>query len=209
MSWDVEVVRGFSKDIGTHYKVYANKVLIHIEYSRSSADALMQSIRSSNKISDLFVRSNERYKLKYNDALEKIESLEIENCSMRESLHTHKTSNSNVDMIKNEYAELWLMHKYRLSELQSKELLSLILAVSEIGFKKSSDLSNYIVERKLGYEYPNIAGVVTMSSKGDTWSFPGGFPTNIYKAICLELGLSDQGSNARAIAFRSFGNSQE
>ena len=40
---------------------------------------------------------------------------------------------------------------------------------------------------------------------GDTkWEFPGGFSKEVYKIICKELDLENQGTSARAIHFESF-----
>ena len=43
-----------------------------------------------------------------------------------------------------------------------------------------------------------------MKKEGDEWDFPGGFPRNIYKIICEELKLRNQGTDARPVKFTSF-----
>ena len=52
-------------------------------------------------------------------------------------------------------------------------------------------------------------GILQMELDGTTWNFKGGFPPNIYARVCDELGLSNNGTRARAVAFESFGNIEE
>jgi hypothetical protein len=41
--------------------------------------------------------------------------------------------------------------------------------------------------------------------KDDTeWDFHGGFPPDIYKVICRELDLDNQGTRARPVGFTRF-----
>jgi hypothetical protein len=91
-----------------------------------------------------------------------------------------------------------------LEEVELQELYDLIEEVEAQGFEYSGDLSKYISTRKLGYKYPNIAGIVTMKSRGTTWAFKGGFPSNIYRIVCTILNLSSNGSQARVVGFRSY-----
>lgn len=91
-----------------------------------------------------------------------------------------------------------------LGEVELNELYELIDEVRVQGFEYSGELSNYISTRKLGFKYPNIAGIITMRSHGKTWAFKGGFPSNIYRIICTILNLSSSGSHARVVGFKSY-----
>ncbi|MBE9221317.1 cold shock domain-containing protein [Cyanobacterium stanieri LEGE 03274] len=71
-------------------------------------------------------------------------------------------------------------------------------------FTHSKQLSNYIVRKKLGYKYKHISGILRMQNGTDEWDFKGGFPTDIYRIICQELGLDNQHTTARPVGFRSF-----
>ncbi|MEG4226717.1 cold shock domain-containing protein [Microcoleus sp. N9_B2] len=84
------------------------------------------------------------------------------------------------------------------------ELLLLLKELRPLKFKYSNQLSAYIVNNQLGYRYPNISGIVTMAEEGRQWDFKGGFSKEVYKIICRELGLANQGTGATAIDFESF-----
>jgi hypothetical protein len=47
-----------------------------------------------------------------------------------------------------------------------------------------------------------------MRESGTEWDFRGGFPPHIYRIVCLELGLGDRHSNAVAVGFKSFADSE-
>ncbi|WP_337077207.1 hypothetical protein [Aeromonas dhakensis] len=81
--------------------------------------------------------------------------------------------------------------------------------MTKFAFTHSSQVSHYIVSNRLGYKYKNISGVLQMELDGTTWDFKGGFPPKIYAKLCDELGLSNSGTRARAVAFESFGNIEE
>ncbi|WP_066425082.1 cold shock domain-containing protein [Anabaena sp. 4-3] len=87
---------------------------------------------------------------------------------------------------------------------EAEELEQLLAEMRPLNFKRSKDLSAYIVRHQLGYRYPNISGIVRMEDEGREWDFHGGFPTDIYSIICDELDLDNQGTTARAIKFTSF-----
>lgn len=97
-----------------------------------------------------------------------------------------------------------LASKYSFTPVQSEELSQLLNDMSEKEFRLSSELSKYITSNKLGDQYPNIAGIVTMANDDNEWDFDGGFPKGIYRIICQELGLRDKGTSARAIKFTSY-----
>lgn len=81
--------------------------------------------------------------------------------------------------------------------------------MTKFAFTHSSQVSHYIVSNRLGYKYKNISGVLQMEFDGTTWDFKGGFPPKIYAKLCDELGLSNSGTRARAVAFESFDNIEE
>lgn len=94
-------------------------------------------------------------------------------------------------------------------QLEEDEFQNLVAEMMKFGFARSSQVSNYIVSNRLGYKYKNISGILQMELDGTTWNFKGGFPPKIYARLCDELGLSNHGTRARAVAFESFGNIEE
>ncbi len=94
-------------------------------------------------------------------------------------------------------------------QLEEDEFQNLVAEMMKFGFTHSSQVSNYIVSNRLGYKYKNISGILQMELDGTTWNFKGGFPPKIYARLCDELGLSNNGTRARAVAFESFGNIEE
>lgn len=94
-------------------------------------------------------------------------------------------------------------------KLEDDEFQNLVAEMTQFGFTHSSQVSNYIVSNRLGYKYKNISGILQMELNGTTWSFKGGFPPKIYAKLCEELGLSNNGTRAKALAFESFGNIEE
>lgn len=94
-------------------------------------------------------------------------------------------------------------------EIEEKEFQELVAEMKKMAFRNSSQVSNYIVTRSLGLKYRNISGVLQMELDGTVWNFKGGFPPRIYARLCDELGLSNNGSRARAIAFESFDSIEE
>lgn len=100
--------------------------------------------------------------------------------------------------------EIRLAQRYDLSRVQAEELYSLLEDMASLGFESSKELSNHIVKHQLGYQYPNISGIVRMEQDGEQWDFPGGFPRGIYRIICDELGLRNQGTRARPVGFTPF-----
>lgn len=90
--------------------------------------------------------------------------------------------------------------------IEENEFQNLLNEMTRLGFTSSSQVSKYIVSNHLGYKYKNISGIVKMELEGTTWNFNGGFPPKIYARLCDQLGLSNNGTKARAVAFESFGN---
>ena len=94
--------------------------------------------------------------------------------------------------------------EHKLTELEAAELHQLLEEMRPLNFIYSKDLSKYIVKYQLGYRYPHISGIVKMEESDTQWELHGGFPKDIYRIICRELNLTDQGTNARAIKFTPF-----
>lgn len=88
--------------------------------------------------------------------------------------------------------------------LLENEYKQIIEEMKYLEFTHSRELSNYIVENKLGEKYRNISGIVKMEQDGNTWDFHGGFPKYIYKRICEDLGLDNEHSRAKAVDFESY-----
>lgn len=78
------------------------------------------------------------------------------------------------------------------------------MEVLPLEFVTSKELSNHIVKHQLGTRYPNIAGIVRMEQHDVQWDFIGGFPTDMYRIICQELNLDNEGTSAKPIGFTSF-----
>ncbi|MCD9477084.1 hypothetical protein C0W42_22395 [Photobacterium kishitanii] len=96
------------------------------------------------------------------------------------------------------------MSVHHMNKTEASELVALIQEVKSKGFKYSKELSSYIMKNQLKRKYPHISGVVKMEKSGEQWDFSGGFPKKIYGIVCKELGLSDQGTTAKAVGFTSF-----
>ncbi|MGR5318506.1 hypothetical protein [Vibrio sp. DNB22_19_1] len=96
--------------------------------------------------------------------------------------------------------------KHKLSLEEATEMDALLCQMRPMNFRTSKQLSNYIVQHKLGYKYPTISGVARMSNGDREWDFDGGFPREIYKIVCQELDLRNQGSRSWVVGFSSFGS---
>lgn len=93
---------------------------------------------------------------------------------------------------------------HNLEKTEADELHQLLTEMRSLNFTHSKQLSAYIIEHQLGYKYQNISGIVRMREAGTEWDFHGGFPPWIYKIICQELGLGNQGTSARPVGFTPF-----
>jgi hypothetical protein len=94
-------------------------------------------------------------------------------------------------------------------EIEENEFQELVAELKKMAFSYSSQVSNYIVTRRLGLKYRNISGVLQMELKGRVWDFKGGFPPKIYARLCDELDLSNEGTRARPVSFESFDSIEE
>lgn len=89
-------------------------------------------------------------------------------------------------------------------EIEKNEFDQLVEEMKPLGLTHSKQVSRYITDNHLGSKYKNISGILKMEQEGTTWQYEGGFPTKIYAMLCAELGLSNQGSRARAVSFTPF-----
>jgi hypothetical protein len=89
-------------------------------------------------------------------------------------------------------------------EIEENEFQGLVAEMKKMAFSHSSQVSNYIVTRRLGLKYRNISGVLQMELNGTVWDFKGGFPPKIYARLCDALDLSNGGTRARPVSFESF-----
>ena len=192
-----------SEKLGTHYGVFVNETLIHYEFSRSAAEKVLKAVGSGTPLYDLlFEQINNFCSLKFSEELntanKEIEKLKSKLDSLQRD--SAKNKKSEIDPL----ASSELTKKHSLSDVEAKELSTLLKDVESKRFTYSSELSNYIKRYNLGSKYPNISGIVTMQNSSDTWNFNGGFPRNIYRIVCQELGLVDKGTSSKAIDFLSY-----
>ena len=89
-------------------------------------------------------------------------------------------------------------------DIEEKEFEQLVAEMRSLGITESREVSWHIMNNRLGDKYKNISGVVEMEQDGTSWNFKGGFPPDIYARLCRELGLSNQGTRARAVGFKPF-----
>lgn len=93
----------------------------------------------------------------------------------------------------------------RLERDEYFQYLKLLNEAKEQGFSTPKELSEFINENKLGYKYPDIAGVITMTNNsGSDWKFKGGISPKIYKYLCFDLGFSQRGNNFSVKGFKSY-----
>lgn len=116
-----------------------------------------------------------------------------------------------VDLVgENKATELNLARESKLAEqkalrdIEMVEFEALVAEFKPLGFKTSKEVSNYIVRHQLGRKYKNISGIIRMERDGNEWDFKGGFPTEIYRKLCMALGLNNQRTTAKAIEFTSY-----
>lgn len=89
-------------------------------------------------------------------------------------------------------------------KIEEKEFEQLVAEMKSLGITESREVSWHIMNNRLGDKYKNISGVVKMEQDGTSWNFNGGFPPDIYAKLCRELGLSNQGTRAKAVGFKPF-----
>ena len=98
--------------------------------------------------------------------------------------------------------------KQIIGNAEEREVEELVAKFREMGFTKSAQISNYIRKHRLGFQFPNITGVLELKRGDgdcvDTWKFNGGIAPRFYREICNRLGLGNNGSNAEVSGFESY-----
>lgn len=115
------------------------------------------------------------------------------------------TSNENIKEEDLRIGEISrLARKYRLTNAAAEEFHQLLVEMRPLEFKRSNQLSHYIMRNNLGLKYKNISGILRMEHGGEEWDFHGGFSPGIYRIICQELKLGNQGTQTRTVKFTPF-----
>lgn len=205
-----------SDKLGTYYGVFHGEFMVHYEFSRSAAVAVLDSLLSGKSLHDVLLGMVRKEIL----VCEKNKLESMQNQLSRQSVMISELE-SEVNKYKNLYECLYmksfnvdrvfvdrLVYKYGVSFVNAVELALLIMDMKEKKFSLSGDLSNYIVEHKLGFKYKNISGILSMKQDTQEWDFEGGFSPDIYRIVCKELGLVDRGTSARVVGFRSEAESE-
>ncbi|MEY0027220.1 hypothetical protein AB7459_01160 [Providencia rettgeri] len=107
-------------------------------------------------------------------------------------------------MIKNLKIKKHTPNNCALSEIEENEFQQLVAEIAVLGFANSAQVSQYIVNNKLGNKYQNISGILEMKKSGEIWDFKGGFPPKIYARLCQKLKLMNNNSTARPRKFTYF-----
>ncbi|WP_066018742.1 hypothetical protein [Endozoicomonas atrinae] len=66
----MELRRNFTKNLGTHYGLYAGSELIHVEYSRSAAEDILERIQAGEMLAEIL---NERFEKLHDSKIAEIE----------------------------------------------------------------------------------------------------------------------------------------
>ncbi|HDZ9271000.1 hypothetical protein [Vibrio cholerae] len=223
MSYKVKKLQNDEK--GTHYGIFINELLIHYVFSRGraleiveelqkgavlievvSADIICEEQRKLEKSLDVERKKAGELARELFEANKKISQLSLSSpvkVKSAGSLSIQPLSSSSKAKSVGAKESLFML-RHNMSKTEASELTALISEVETKGFKYSKELSNYIMDNQLKKKYPNISGVVKMEKLGEQWDFSGGFPKKIYGIVCSELGLSDQGTMAKAVGFKSF-----
>lgn len=95
-----------------------------------------------------------------------------------------------------------------LSVDEEREVEQLVALFHGMGFTRSAQISRYIREHRLGFQFPNISGFLELTRDddgyADTWEFEGGIKPQFYAEVCNRLGLNNNCSRARVIGFESY-----
>ena len=127
---------------------------------------------------------------------EKIENLKEEKKIVKKYQH------------KKEYLEIEIQKEDKLlktqEEIENEEFKQLVTEMIPLNFTKSSQVSSYIIKKKLGNKYKNISGILTMEKEGRPWDYKGGISPKFYAKLCSELKLGNNGSFTSVAGFKSF-----
>jgi cold shock CspA family protein len=94
--------------------------------------------------------------------------------------------------------------KKQQENIENTEFELLVAEMKSMGFTKSAEVSNYIIEKRLGDKYQNISGILEMMNEHSSWKFNGGFPPKIYRKLCENLNLGNNETDSRVVGFTSF-----
>lgn len=84
------------------------------------------------------------------------------------------------------------------------QLEELVLFFMPMHFSRSSQLSNYVAEHRLGWKYPDLSGYLELTNGDDTWELEGAIHPDYYAEVCYRLGLDNENSNSIPGLFESF-----
>ena len=110
-------------------------------------------------------------------------------------------------IVPNEVIEVQINRKKIIYDTNiEKQIEELVAFFKPMHFRKSSQLSNYIVENQLGYKYPDLSGYLELTNGDDTWEFEGAIHPKYYAEVCDRLGLGNENSDSIPQSFESFRN---
>ena len=92
--------------------------------------------------------------------------------------------------------------------VEMAEFYRLVNSIKPLKLATSAEVSKYIMQHRLGHQYPHISGFVEFEREGHRWEFAGGFPAQIYRRLCEVLKLKRGSSVARVVGFTSFAQFQ-
>lgn len=118
-----------------------------------------------------------------------------------------KDKNNHHLIVPNEVIEVQAHRKKNIYDPKiEKQLEELVTFFEPKKFRKSSDLSKYIVEHQLGYKYPDLSGYLELTNGDDTWEFEGAIHPKYYAEVCYRLELENENSYSIPLDFESFRN---
>lgn len=92
-----------------------------------------------------------------------------------------------------------------LDDHELSEFRKLLEYSSRKNLRSSSELSNLIAnDENIKNKFSNLTGLIQMRDSTNTWIFNGGISPKIYKFICDELKLENNGSQAIPSGFQSY-----
>lgn len=109
-------------------------------------------------------------------------------------------------IMSNEFSPEVLRAAHNLTPQEAEELSSLLSLFKSKNFTTSSQISACIRANKLGKDFPNLSGILTMENETDRWKFEGGIAPKFYAIVCSYLGLSNNHSGARPVDFTPYEN---
>lgn len=130
----------------------------------------------------------EELQQKERDRLKKIELEKIENERRR------------IEEEKKKQLEL----QKRQQKIEEEEFELLVAEMEQKNFTMSAQVSNYIINNRLGEKYKHISGVLVMENNSSIFEFNGGFPTNVYAKLCERLNLGNKRTKSRVVSFTAF-----